>query len=522
MNSRRHNSFRRVSAKATPVTRRTLLKGAAGGAGALALSGAVTRGVAAQESQPLIVAQNADILTLDPPMHRSRPTQNVHQLLYDSLIHRDENLELRGQLAESWEALDDVTYQFKIRANATWHDGTPVRARDVKFSYDRTLDPAMEAPRAGLLDMVASTEAPDDSTVVVTTKHPDPLVLVFLGYHAIVPMDQVTEQGEAFFENPIGAGPYMFESWTMNEQVVLKANPNYWDGAPLIDTLIIRTIPDPATLLAELESGGVDIVPDLPAAFFQQVQGNSDLTALTTPSTVVHYTGLNTTMAPFDNVLVRQALNHAVDKNAIVENLLQTLATPIPGPLFPEVRGYDPDVAGYEYDLDKAKALMEEAGVGDGFEATLDTTAPNKEVSEALAGMWQQIGVTVNVNVLETGVMTEKVSSGQSEMWYSTWGDSSADAGVTLYRHFHSSQRELFQDTGYARDDLDQLIDEGRAMLDLEQRAATFRQAYGMVVEDAPWVFLWQPMALAATRANISGFVLRPDAYLFLHKVSKG
>jgi peptide/nickel transport system substrate-binding protein len=369
--------------------------------------------------------------------------------------------------------------------------------------------------------MVASTEAPDDRTVIVTTKHPDPLVLVFLNYHAIVPMDRVMAEGEAFFEHPIGAGPFMFESWAMNEQVVLQANPNYWDGKPLVDTLIIRAIPDPATMLAELESGGVDIVPDLPAAHYPQLQGNSDLVTLTAPSTVVSYVGLNTTIAPFDDLRVRQALNHAVDKTAIIDNVLQTLATPIAGPLFPEVRGFDPSVTGYAYDPDLAKALLSEAGLGDGFEATLDTAAPNREISEALAGMWRQIGVTVNVTVGEAGVLTTKINNGESQMWYSTWGDSSADAGVTLYRHFHSSQRELFKDSGYSRPDLDALIDEGRASLDLEARAETFRQAYKIVVDDAPWVFLWQPMALAATRANIEGFVLRPDAYLFLHKVSK-
>jgi peptide/nickel transport system substrate-binding protein len=416
MTARREDSTRQVSTIGTPVTRRALVQGAVGGAGAIAFGGALARPGAAQGGQTLIVAQVDDILTLDPPMHRNRATQNVHQLIYDSLIHRDENLELQGHLAESWEVIDDVTYHFTIREGATWHDGSPVRASDVKFSYDRTLDPATEAPRAGLLDMVESTEAPDDRTVVVTTKHPDPLVLVFLNYHAIVPMDQVNEQGDAFFESPIGAGPFIFESWTVNEQVVLKANPDYWDGAPLVDTLIIRAIPDPATLLAELESGGVDIVPDLPAAFYGQVEGNANLTALTTPSTVVHYTGMNTTMVPFDDVLVRQAMNHAIDKDAIIEALLQGLATPIPGPLFPEVRGFDPDVAGYEFDLDLASSLLEEAGVGGGFEVTLDTTAPNREVCEAMAGMWQQIGVTVDVNVIEPGVLVERMNSGESQM----------------------------------------------------------------------------------------------------------
>ncbi|MCC6703513.1 MAG: ABC transporter substrate-binding protein [Thermomicrobiales bacterium] len=522
MTSDKPSSFSGRSGIPAAMTRRTLLQGAAAGAGAAALGGPLQQGVSAQDSPPLIVAQTADIETLDPPMHRARATQNVHQLIYDSLVHRDENLQMVGHLAESWEVVDDVTYRFTIREGATWQDGSPVTAHDVKFSYDRTLDPATQAPRAGLLDMVESTEAVDDRTVEITTKFADPLVMVFLTYHAIVPMNLVTEQGEAFFEHPVGAGPYAFESWQLNEQVVLKANPNYWDGAPLIDTVIIRAIPDPATLVAELESGGVDIVPILPASFYEQVQGNSDLTALTAPGTAVNYVGLNTTMAPFDNVLVRQALNHAIDRDTIIAALLQGLATPISGPFFPEVRGFDPDVAGYAYDVDKAKALLEEAGLGSGFDATLDTVAANKEVSEAMAGMWQEIGVNVTVNTIEPGVMTERTNSGQSQMWFSSWGDSSADAGVTLFRHFHSSQRELFKDTGYSREDLDQIIDEGRATIDLERRAEIFREAHRIVVDDAPWVFLWQPTAFGATRANVQGFVLRPDGYFFLHKVSKG
>lgn len=482
---------------------------------------AASKPAAPAAGSQLVVAQTADMVTLDPPMYRARQTQNIHQLIYDTLVHRTNDLKDQGRLAESWQILDDRTFKFTMRAGATWQDGKPVLARDVKFSYDRTLDPALKAPRAGLLDMVASTEAPDDSTVIIKTAQPDPLTLVFLNYHAITPMDLVKAQGEAFFQKPIGAGPFIFQEWKKDERVVLKAYPNHWEGAPLVETLIFRPIADPSTMMAELESGGIDIAAEIPPASFTQIKANPNLQALTAPSTTVHYIGLNTRKKPLDNVQVRRALNQAVDKSAIINSVLVGLAVPVSGPLFPESRGYDPSLKGWEFDRDRAKGLLKEAGV-EGLSLTMDVTAPVKEAAEAVSGQLKQVGVNLTVNVMELGVLTTKVNQGESEMYYNTWGDSAADGGVTFYRHFHSSQREKFKDTWYSRPDLDKQIDEARFTFDLEKRRQLLTVALKTIVEDAPWIFLWQPTALAAARANVKGFVPRADGYLFLNKVSKG
>jgi peptide/nickel transport system substrate-binding protein len=492
-----------------------------GAAPAATPAAAPTRPAAAPPPRSqLVVAQTADMVTLDPPMYRARQTQNIHQMIYDTLVHRTDDLKDQGRLAESWEIVDEQTYRFKMRAGAKFQDGSPVLARDVKFSYDRTLDPALKAPRAGLLDNVASTEAPDDATVIIKTKVADPLTLVFLNYHAITPMDLVKAKGDAFFQKPVGAGPFAFEEWKKDERVVLRANPNYWDGPPLVETLIFRPIADPSTLVAELESGGIDIAAEVPPASFSQIKSNSNLRALTAPSTAVHYIGLNTRLKPLDDVKVRQALNLAVDKNAIINSVLVGLAVPISGPLFPESRGYDASVKGYDFNIERAKALLKEAGVPGGFSTTLDTSAPTKEAAEALAGQLKQIGVNVSVNVMELGVLTSKINKGDCEMYYNNWGDSAADGGVTFYRHFHSSQRETFKDTWYSRPDLDKQIDEARFAFDFDKRRQLLTAALKTIVDDAPWIFLWQPTSLAATRANVKGFVPRADAYLFLNKVS--
>src|SRR5688572_27964699 len=167
-------------------------------------------------------------------MHRQRQTQNVQQMIFVSVVHRTDDLQLRGHLAESWKQVDETTFELKVRAGAKWHDGKSVTAKDIKFSFDRTLDPARKAPRAGLLDMVASTEAPDDATVIIKTNRADPLTLVFLNYHAITPMGAVQEKGDAYFNAPIGAGPFVFKEWKKDERVVMEANDAYWDGAPTI------------------------------------------------------------------------------------------------------------------------------------------------------------------------------------------------------------------------------------------------------------------------------------------------
>lgn len=517
-------------ADADTISRRELLGGSFRGVGGVALGAIAWGGIAPfltgcalspSTGKQLVVAQSADIVTLDPPMHRSRETQNVHQLIYDSLIHRSNDLKLIGRLAESWEVVDSQTYRFKMRAGAKFQDGKPVTSRDVKFSYDRTLDPALKAPRAGLLDMVASTEAPDDATVIVKTKYPEPLTPIYLTYHAILPMDDVKAQGEAFFQKPVGAGPFSFVEWKKGQQVVLKANPTYWGGKPLVDTLIIRAIPEPATMVAELESGGVDIVPNLPPSSYGQVKGNPKLQILTAPSTLINFVGLNTKKKPLDQVAVRQALNYAVDKQAIISSVLEGLAVPLPGPYFPEMRGYDPSIKGYPHDPARAKELLRGAGLADGFNVTMDAVEATKEVAEALAGQLAQVGVRAKVLVNDSGALTTKVQGGNSEMFVSAWGDSTADAGATLYRMFSSNQEKVFKDTGYSRPDLDKLIEQGRAAMDLNQRQTVFAQAEKIIVDDAPWIFLWQPKTVAATSTAVKGFTPRPDAYLFLAKVTK-
>jgi ABC-type transport system substrate-binding protein len=193
----------------------------------------------------------------------------------------------------------------------------------------------------------------------------------------------------------------------------------------------------------------------------------------------------------------------------------------VSGPLFPEARGYDASLKGYAFDVAQAKALMKEGGAEAGFSIQLDTTAPNKEVSEAVAGQLKQIGVTASVNVVELGVLTTKVNSGESDMYFSAWGDSAADGGVTFYRHFHSSQRKTFKDTWYSNPELDKQIDEARGTFDFEKRRQLLSQALKTIVDDAPWVFLWQPTSLAAARGNIKGFAPRFDGYMFLNKVSR-
>ena len=204
-----------------------------------------------------------------------------------------------------------------------------------------------------------------------------------------------------------------------------------------------------------------------------------------------------------------------------MKSVLVGLAVPVPGPLFPEARGFDPNMKGYEFDLAKSKALLKEGGAETGFSMTLDTTAPNREVTEAVAGQLKQIGVNVTVNVMELGVLTTRINSGESDMYFNAWGDSAADGGVTFYRHFHSSQRQTFKDTWYSRPDLDKMIDDARFTFDFDKRRQLLTQTLQVIVDDAPWIFLWQPTSLAAARSNIKGFTPRADAYLFLNKVSR-
>ena len=284
-----------------------------------------------QEEGPsgqLRISEVSDIITVDPKFLKGRQTQNVVRLMFDSLYHRDNDMQIIPWLATSLENPDELTWRFHLREGVKFHNGNDFKANDVKFSIERLMEEDSVWNTASFVDRV---EVVDDYTVDIITQEPFAAFMTRLVLWHMTDEEYFNEVGEeGFLESPVGTGPYEFVEWVKDERVVLEANEDYWRGAPNIETIIFTPIPENATRLAALEAGDVDIVTEVPPEYIDQPGEGVEIA--TVPGTRAFYLGMNVNVEPFDDVRVRQAMNYAVDVDSIIEFVLNGLARPIDNP----------------------------------------------------------------------------------------------------------------------------------------------------------------------------------------------
>lgn len=474
-------------------------------------------GAAEAASGQLIIAQSSDVLTMDPHMHRNRPTQNVVHNVFESLVNMDNELDPVPELATEWDQDDDLTWRFTLREGVTFHNGDAFTAEDVKFSIERILDPEQASPRASMLEMIDTVEVEDDHTIVITTGEPAPTLLAGLAVNEIVPAGYVQEVGdEEFADAPVGTGPFTFEQWVPNESVTLTAYADYWDGAPGVDGVVFRPIPEVSSRMAALQSGDAHIAADIPPDLSGELSGDTE--AVSVSGTRIFFLAMNVTQAPFDDHEVRVAVNQAVDKQTLVDALYEGNARELNQPAFPEMVGYSDDVEGYEFDQEAASAVLE--GVDTAIE--IDVIEPDRTLAEAVAGQLQAAGLNVSVSVLEDQAFQDAIESGSSMAYLSSWGVAEGDADVIMARHFWSPSREGAFYTGYTNDELDTLIRDARSTVDNDEREELYAAATEIVVDEAPWAPLLNPEEIYGVSSQVSGWDPSPIGRFNIADVSLG
>ncbi len=321
-------------------------------------------------SDTLVIGLRTDALvTFDPAMYRDRDTEAVLRNIYDALTIPTPDGEVQPHLATEWRVVDPLTYEFDLREGVTFSNGEVLDADDVVFTFDRILtEGAIDGEsslRAGLLGPISHVEKVDANTVrfVYEQTFPQQLVLQALTHFQIVPKDYLTEVGvAAFTAKPIGSGPFVFARGSLDSQVVMEANPDHWNGAPKLKTVVWRMMPEASTRIAALLAGEVQIIqavpPDL-VDLISNVNGMSVKTALGTRSYQIE---LNNEKAPFNDVRVRQAVNYAIDWDSILTNIYRGYADRLATPFLPSGFGYATDLAPYPYNPEKAKELLQQAG----------------------------------------------------------------------------------------------------------------------------------------------------------------
>lgn len=326
--------------------------------------------VSVQGSDSLVVGMRTDALvTLDPAMFRDRDTEAVLRNIFDSLVTATPDGEVVPMLATTWRALDDTTFEFDLVEGVTFSNGEALDSEDVVFTFERIITEGavdgQTSPRAGLLGPLASVEAVDSRTVRFhyNETFPQGLLEQALVHFQIVPKDYMEEVGvAAFMQAPIGSGPFTYQGGSLDSQVTLQRNDSYWQGAPALRTLVFRMMPEPSTRVAALLSGEAQIIQAVPTDLVDRINSAPNVSVHTAQGTRAYFIELNVSKPPFDDVRVRQALNYAIDWDDILTNIYQGYGERLATSFLPSGFGYDPDLAPYPYDPERARELLREAG----------------------------------------------------------------------------------------------------------------------------------------------------------------
>ena len=478
-------------------------------------------GTSQQSKDEVVIAQGVDATTMDPHMHAETPTANVVSQMFDRLLIRDEEMRLQPQLALSVEAMDDLTWEVVLREGVEFHNGETFNAETVKYNIERILNPENKSPQFADLSAIEKVEVVDEYTVQITTKEPYPVLPGRLNL-SMVPKEYIEENGQQHFAaNPIGTGPYKFVSWTKDESVIMEANEDYWRGAPAIKKVTFKPIPESATRIAELQTGAVDLIVNVPPHQAETIDDATGTKVVNTASGRFIFVSLNTQKeGPLADKRVRQALNYAVNVQDIIDNVLDGYGYRSTQPLTTLDFGFDSDIDIFEYNPERAKELLTEAGYPNGIEIDLGSPAGryvmDKEVAEAIAGQLAEVGVTANLKVQEWGVYVGKILEKKAEEAYLIgWGTSLFDADATLYPWFRTDQRF----STYSTVSVDALLDKARAVIDQNEREELYHQALSIIMEDAPFILLYQQEDLYGANEKLQ-WNPRPDELIFVYDMA--
>jgi peptide/nickel transport system substrate-binding protein len=494
---------------------------------ALALAALVTlpTGVAAQGKDTLTVALPSHAPTLDPHMHFERVGILVNINMFDSLLHRSAKLEFEPSLALSWKALNDTTWEFKLRKGVKFHDGTTMTAEDVKFSFDRVLEPGKEkkkSPQYGNVRAIKEAKIVDADTVHLITDKPFPLLLERVVFFPIVPKKHVEKVGDEAFGSTaaVGTGPWKLVEWKRDQYIRLESFDQHWRGKPAFKNLVFRAIPEVATSVAELKTGGVDIIRNVNADLLPDLKSHPQTRISTTPILRVHYIGLDMRSAPFDKKAARQAANYAIDKQAMLQKMMAGLGTQVPTVVQPAAFGFDPSSQPYPFDPKKAKELLAHAGYPNGVDITLHSAATDwRPHFEALGQMLTEVGLRTTVKMWDPGPAWNKFFQSEGKAtngWYGSWGNYSVfDADAVLHPLYHTEPGG-WVGKHYARvEGLDKLIDEARSIVDQPRRKQIYARIQAMIREETPSVFLYTQNDTLGVSRKVA-YEARADEWLWL------
>jgi len=479
----------------------------------------------AQPKDTLTVALVSHAPTLDPHMHFERVGILVNINMFDSLLHRNTKLQYEPSLATSWKALNDTTWEFKLRKGVKFHNGDPLTAEDVKFSFERVTEPGKEkkkSPQYGNIRAIKDVRIVDPETIHVVTDKPFPLLLERLVFFPIVPKKHIEKVGDEAFGTTaaVGTGPWKLVEWKRDQYIRLESFDGHWRGKPAFKHLVIRAVPEVATQIAEMKTGGVDLIRNVSADLIPELKSHPQTYVSSTPILRVHYVELDMRQPPFDKKLARQAANLAIDKQAIIQKLMGGLGQQTATVVQPLAFGHDSEVTPFAYDPKKAKELLAQAGFPNGVDITAHSAFVEfRPVFEAVAQMLTDVGLRTNARMWDPGPAWNKFFQTEGKATnaaYGSWGNYSVfDADAVLHPLFHTEPGGWIGKHYTRVEGLDKLIDEARSTVDQPRRKRTYSQIQKLIREEAPAIFLFTQYDTLAISKKVE-YAARGDEWLWL------
>jgi peptide/nickel transport system substrate-binding protein len=456
--------------------------------------------------------------TMDIHVTRGGVTFTVLGNIYDGLKRRKHSGEIVNHLIESYENPDNVTWLFHLQQGVTFHNGEKFDARVVKFNFDRYADPATGSMHGGetFTRSFTACEVVDNYTVKWTTAKPlGPMFEYIRDSFMMMSPKAFTELGKDVATYAIGTGPFKFVEYLPGERLVMEANQDYWMGTPKLSRVVWRSIGEAASRLVELKTGRADIISQVPVEDIAALEDAENINIIRRSSDLSTYIALNCTREPFNNVLVRQALNYAIDRDSIVKYVMLGAGEPQAGFLTSAHTGYDPSLRPYPYDPDKARKLIEQAGYPNGFKFTLsgpsDRYFKDREILEAVAAQMEAIGLSVQLNIMEwatyIGEFIKKPPTFDAGMiGYGNGGTAFSAMGQSVYSV--SQESGWF---GYDNPEFNAKYEQAMMMFDPAERDLAVRELRQILYDDAPFIYIAAPQQLYAAHDDVRDFFPGPS-----------
>jgi len=486
--------------------------------------GTVTDGgdTAAAARDTLVVGLTANPVSLNPFATTDNPASRVNYNIHQRLVARDTDMNVIPSLAERWEIVDDTTYIFHIRQGVLFHNGETLTAHDVAFSFAQLDGNPHAAAVTGPIDF-ANSRAIDDYTFELRMLNPFAPILQHLAHPvtSIVNEKAFLEAGEDYSRQPIGTGPFQFVEWRPDEFVRLERFDDYWGNVARLRELTFRIIPESATRTIELETGGIDLAIGVSPSDVPRLRGLDHVVINSQETFTTNFIGLVNHSAPFDNVLVRQALNYAIDRNAILNIAFAGNGTIAQAPMSPTVWGFNENLPPLEFNPERARELLAQAGFPDGFHTTIttDELQLRRDVAEIVQAQLAQIGVTVDIITLERGAYIGGVIAGEFDMFVLGWS-TFGDPDYALYASFHSTTHGASGNMSfYSNPALDVLLEQGRVSVDDAERLAAYAAAQAIIWEEVPVLFIQHDVENTGFTADLKGFAVTPDGYFSFNEM---